>query len=101
MIKKTSFVLAAAMTVGLTSIAAAQGFSVGIGPGGVGVGVAPYGGYDGYYDDGPVYGGGVLVGPSYYGAPGGYYVERDYNTGYSSNWGRDRGRRYSDRPGSN
>ena len=103
MIKKTSFALAAAVTLGMTSVAVAQGFSVGIGPGGVGVGVgvAPYGAYDGYYYDEPVYGGGVVVGPSYYSRPGSVYIERDYNTGYSPNWGRDRRQRYSDRPGNN
>lgn len=105
MVKKTTLALAAAMTLGLTSIAVAQGFSVGIGPGGVGVGigVAPYGAYDGYYDgyygNGPVYGGGVVVGPSYYSAPGTVYVEPDYNTGYASSWSRNRNQRYSDRPG--
>lgn len=103
MIKKTTFAVAAAMTLGLTSVAVAQGFSVGIGPGGigVGVGVAPYGAYDGYYDDGPVYGGGVAVGPGYYSSPGTVYVERDYNTGYSGSWGQSRSQRFNDRPGNN
>jgi hypothetical protein len=53
--RKLSFVLTAAATLGLAAPAAAQSFYFGAGPGGVGVGVGPsYGYYDrdwnsGYY----------------------------------------------------
>ncbi len=98
MINKTALLITAAVTLGLTGAASAQGFAVGVPGAGVYVGAAPSYGYApapyGYYGGyAPGYAGGVIVesGPT--------YIEPDYNTGYSSRWDRRRSQRFNDAPG--
>jgi hypothetical protein len=94
MFNSRKWTIAAIVGLATVSGAAAQEFSVGIGPGGAGVYVGPSYTVPGWVA--PSYGPGIYVAPSYepyepYGSTYGY-VERDYNTGWAPrnrNWRRE------------